>query len=50
MDKKMSTITAENKENERVFPQSTLVNIMMIWMAQDSTLTSNFLITHRKHK
>ena len=49
MDKKMSTITAENKENERVFPQSTLVN-MMIWMAQDSTLTSNFLITHSKHK
>ena len=49
MDKRMSTITAENKENEKVFPQSTLVN-MMIWMAQDSTLTSNFLITHSKHK
>ena len=49
MDKKTSTITAGNKENEKVFPQSILVDMMMIWMAQDSTKT-NYLITHCNHK
>ena len=46
----MSTIIAGNKENEKVFPQSILVDMMiMIWMAQDSTKT-NSLITHSNHK